>query len=77
MAKCGEKTEVYSRVCGYFRPISNWNRGKLEEFRQRKTFKVPQLTKSRSDYRTRFAGHEVTVKPASREGEVKNVNTEF
>ena len=26
MAKCGEKTEVYSRVCGYFRPVSNWNK---------------------------------------------------
>ena len=23
MSKCGEKTEVYSRVCGYFRPVSN------------------------------------------------------
>ena len=32
MAKCGEKTEVYSRVCGYFRPVSNWNKGKKEEY---------------------------------------------
>ena len=39
MAKCGEKTEVYSRVCGYFRPVSNWNKGKKEEFKDRKTFK--------------------------------------
>lgn len=40
MATCGEKTEVYSRVCGYFRPVSNWNKGKKEEFHDRKTFKV-------------------------------------
>ena len=40
MSKCGEKTEVYSRVCGYFRPVSNWNKGKKEEFRERKHFKV-------------------------------------
>ena len=40
MSKCGEKTEVYSRVCGYFRPVSNWNKGKKEEFKDRKTFKV-------------------------------------
>ena len=40
MSKCGEKTEVYSRVCGYFRPVANWNKGKKEEFKDRKTFKV-------------------------------------
>ena len=40
MSKCGEKTEVYSRVCGYFRPVANWNKGKREEFKDRKTFKV-------------------------------------
>ena len=38
MAKCGCKTEVYSRVCGYFRPVSNWNKGKKEEFKDRKAF---------------------------------------
>lgn len=40
MAKCGEKTEVYSRVTGYFRPVANWNKGKKQEFEDRKTFKV-------------------------------------
>ena len=40
MSKCNEKCEVYSRVCGYFRPVSNWNKGKKEEFKERKTFKV-------------------------------------
>ena len=40
MAKCGEKTEVYSRVCGYFRPVSNWNQGKREEFKDRKEYEV-------------------------------------
>ena len=38
--KCNEKCEVYSRVCGYFRPVSNWNRGKQQEFKERKNFKV-------------------------------------
>ena len=38
MAKCDKKTEVYSRIVGYFRPIANWNEGKAEEFRTRKTF---------------------------------------
>jgi len=30
--------EVYSRVCGYFRPVSQWNKGKKEEFREREEF---------------------------------------
>lgn len=38
--KCNEKCEIYSRVCGYFRPVSNWNQGKREEFRDRKTFQI-------------------------------------
>ncbi len=41
MAKCGEKMEVYSRVCGYFRPVANWNKGKKEEFRDRRTYALP------------------------------------
>ncbi len=40
MSICGEKTEVYSRVVGYFRPVSNWNQGKQEEFTDRKTYQA-------------------------------------
>lgn len=43
MAQCGEKTEVYSRVVGYFRPIQQWNDGKREEFDQRKLFDLNSL----------------------------------
>jgi ribonucleoside-triphosphate reductase len=39
--RCGRVTEVYSRVCGYFRPVANWNRGKREEFRQRVEYAAP------------------------------------
>ena len=42
MDKCDGKTEVYSRVCGFFRPVQTWNRGKREEFKDRKTFNVPK-----------------------------------
>jgi len=38
--KCGETTEVYSRVVGYLRPVNQWNRGKQAEFVMRKTFKI-------------------------------------
>ncbi len=40
MKKCNEPCEIFSRVCGYFRPVSNWNHGKREEFKDRKTFNV-------------------------------------
>lgn len=39
---CGKKCEVYSRVCGYHRPIDWWNKGKREEFKERKVFKVEE-----------------------------------
>jgi len=35
-----QKTEVYSRVVGYLRPVNQWNKGKQKEFTDRKTFKV-------------------------------------
>ena len=38
---CGKPTEVYSRITGYYRPVQNWNVGKAEEFRERKTYDVP------------------------------------
>ncbi len=37
---CGRKTEVYSRVVGYLRPVAQWNKGKQEEFKYRKEFSI-------------------------------------
>ena len=37
---CGAKTEVYSRITGYYRPVQNWNDGKLEEFNARKVYDI-------------------------------------
>jgi anaerobic ribonucleoside-triphosphate reductase len=38
--KCSAKTEVYSRVCGFFRPVQQWNKGKKEEFKDRREYVV-------------------------------------
>jgi len=35
-----QETEVYSRVVGYLRPVSQWNEGKQQEFKDRKEFKL-------------------------------------
>ncbi len=37
---CGKKTEVYSRITGYYRPVQNWNDGKSQEYQDRKTYQV-------------------------------------
>ena len=46
--KCGMKTEIFSRVCGYHRPVKNWNKGKQSEFGDRKVFSTD---KAKSDDR--------------------------
>ena len=33
--ECGERTEVYSRITGYYRPVQNWNDGKAQEYKDR------------------------------------------
>lgn len=38
--ECGQRTEVYSRITGYYRPVQNWNDGKSEEFKMRKTYQL-------------------------------------
>ena len=38
--KCKKETEVYSRITGYYRPLSQWNEGKKQEFKDRKTFSI-------------------------------------
>ena len=37
---CGETTEVYSRITGYYRPVQNWNDGKSQEYKERKVYDV-------------------------------------
>ena len=41
---CGEKTEVYSRITGYYRPVQNWNDGKTQEYKDRLVYAEKKLT---------------------------------
>ena len=47
--KCGKVTEVYSRITGYYRPVQNWNDGKLQEYANRTEY---DLAKSHMRRRT-------------------------
>lgn len=42
--KKGIPVEVFSRVVGYYRPVSQWNKGKREEFNQRKEASVNRVS---------------------------------
>ncbi len=46
---CGEHTEVYSRITGYYRPVQNWNDGKRQEFEMRTEYKVQNESATSSD----------------------------
>lgn len=37
---CGEATEVWSRITGYYRPVQNWNEGKSQEYSERKVYDI-------------------------------------
>lgn len=45
---CGAKTEVYSRITGYYRPVQNWNDGKLQEYKNRTEYELEQSSIKRS-----------------------------
>ena len=45
--KCGAVTEVYSRITGYYRPVQNWNDGKLQEYANRTEYDIDHSTLKR------------------------------
>jgi len=54
---CGQPTEVYSRITGYYRPVQNWNSGKAQEFQDRKVYDISRSRLRRAG----AAGSSVTV----------------
>ena len=67
---CQAPTEVYSRITGYYRPVQNWNDGKLQEYANRKEYDIetsickrkPTLNRLADDAAEVGAGEEKTVK---------------
>ena len=50
---CGEKTEVYSRITGYYRPVQNWNDGKAQEYKDRLVYNIDHSTITRAILQSR------------------------
>ena len=60
---CGEETEVYTRIVGYYRPVKNWNLGKKSEYAERKTFdmvkgEIVEPEKSEAEYAKSYSAKE-------------------
>ncbi|MDE7014313.1 MAG: ribonucleoside triphosphate reductase [Kineothrix sp.] len=62
---CGKATEVYSRITGYYRPVQNWNDGKLQEYANRTEYDVCSSSLKRPMISM------VTLSGQNRAGEVK------
>lgn len=61
---CNAPTEVYSRITGYYRPVKNWNDGKLQEYANRVTYEVEKSSLKRPQaamVRLTENNHEITV----------------
>ena len=59
---CGAPTEVYSRITGYYRPVQNWNDGKLQEYANRKEYDIVNSTLKKKPTINRLVEDEVEVK---------------
>ncbi len=46
---CGETTEVYSRITGYYRPVQNFNDGKAQEFKDRRVYDIIHSSYEKAD----------------------------
>ena len=58
--QCGEETEVYSRITGYYRPVKNWNAGKTQEFKDRKSYDMDKILTA-SDFHAELEKAETPV----------------
>ena len=62
---CGGRAEVYSRITGYYRPVQNWNDGKLQEYKNRKLYDIPNSKlKHKISNLVTITKDEVKVEPA-------------
>ena len=64
---CGQETEVYSRITGYYRPVRNWNDGKTEEYKNREKYNIGKSKLSHSVQCDKETGPKEEVKPTPKE----------
>ena len=61
---CGKKSEVYSRITGYYRPVQNWNDGKTQEYKNRKLYDIENsVLKKVKTSMVKIGSDDVEIKP--------------
>ena len=65
---CGQKTEVYSRITGYYRPVQNWNDGKAQEFRDRKLYDIGRSHLTHSGPRHAYSNMDAAIEATTERG---------
>jgi ribonucleoside-triphosphate reductase len=64
---CGQETEVYSRITGYYRPVRNWNDGKTEEYKNREKYNIENSKLNHTVQCDKEIGPKEEVKPTPKE----------
>ncbi len=65
---CGKKTEVYSRITGYYRPVQNWNDGKAQEFKDRKVYNIGHSTLTHNGPRPEYTNMDAALEATMERG---------
>ncbi|MBQ9038485.1 MAG: hypothetical protein IJ119_03245, partial [Clostridia bacterium] len=65
---CGQKTEVYSRITGYYRPVQNWNDGKAQEFRDRKLYDIGHSKLTHTGPRKAYSNMDAAIEATTERG---------
>lgn len=77
----GTETEVYARIVGYYRAVKHWNKGKRDEFDQRKLFTLQDsnLTEKSNEIATNFKSSATSTieEVTSKETELSSITYEM
>ena len=65
---CGEPTEVYSRITGYYRPVQNWNDGKAQEYKDRRVYDIGASRLVKKHGEAEVKAEETAPKAEAKEG---------
>lgn len=70
---CGKKSEVYSRITGYYRPVQNWNDGKSQEYKNRTVYDIlnSKAPAARIDTENCGKGKKATVSRTAAETKIR------
>lgn len=70
---CESKTEVYSRITGYYRPVQHWNDGKSQEFIERREYNTQRMRNEFSEVTLDINNNELLTDDLDKYSQVKKL----